>query len=628
MSRLARWSLPGAVLMVLLCTAFIVADRLLPLPVPLQQQDPATVVTDVQGRPLRAFADRQGIWRYQTSLDQVSPDYIEALLHYEDRWFYYHPGINPMALLRATLQNLRAGYTVSGGSTLTMQVARIFDPHPRTLRGKLHQAFRALQLEWHYSKDEILNFYLNYAPFGGPVEGVAAASYVYLDKAPDQLNLAEAALLAVLPQRPSDYRPDRHPQRARQERDKVLDRMRGVWSDQQIQQAKLQSVSAVFHAQPTTAALFSRFAARQLPQQSIIRTTLDLDLQQQLESFSRMQSSQLPAGSSIAMLVVDHRNMQLKSYIGSADFLDNQRYGHIDMVQATRSPAALLQPLLYALALDNGLIHSQSLLSNMPLRQTEYQPYHLNHDPAGPVSVRDALVQALPVPALQLTQALGVDTLLQRLTTAGIQLSTPTQLNPSIIVDGVGTSLWELVKAFSSFANQGRVQPLQWLQNPPAPARASTLVSPGANWIIRQLLKPEVSDPDVPELLMSEGISKFFLDEWAIGINPQYTLGVWVGRPDSTLLTGYYSANHAISLLHRLNRLLPPPQPASLEAKPDTVSSAMICWPLGTLAAEQNPALCQQQQRAWLLNRQAPPSLQNFSRMDEQHNPFQHWITR
>ena len=344
MSRLARWSLPGAVLMVLLCTAFIVADRLLPLPVPLQQQDPATVVTDVQGRPLRAFADRQGIWRYQTSLDQVSPDYIEALLHYEDRWFYYHPGINPMALLRATLQNLRAGYTVSGGSTLTMQVARIFDPHPRTLRGKLHQAFRALQLEWHYSKDEILNFYLNYAPFGGPVEGVAAASYVYLDKAPDQLNLAEAALLAVLPQRPSDYRPDRHPQRARQERDKVLDRMRGVWSDQQIQQAKLQSVSAVFHAQPTTAALFSRFAARQLPQQSIIRTTLDLDLQQQLESFSRMQSSQLPAGSSIAMLVVDHRNMQLKSYIGSADFLDNQRYGHIDMVQATRSPAALLQP--------------------------------------------------------------------------------------------------------------------------------------------------------------------------------------------------------------------------------------------------------------------------------------------
>jgi len=628
MSRLPRWSLFAAVPIILASAGFLVADRLVPLPVPLQQQDPATVVTDVQGRPLRAFADRQGIWRYQTSLDQVSPDYIEALLHYEDRWFYYHPGINPMALLRATLQNLRAGYTVSGGSTLTMQVARIFDPHPRTLRGKLHQAFRALQLEWHFSKDEILNFYLNYAPFGGPVEGVAAASYVYLDKAPDQLNLAEAALLAVLPQRPSDYRPDRHPQRARQERDKVLDRMRGVWSDQQIQQAKLQSVSAVFHAQPTTAALFSRFAARQLPQQAIIRTTLDLDLQQPLEHYIRQQSSQLPPGSSIAALVVDHRNMQLKSYIGSADFLDNQRFGHIDMVQATRSPAATLQPLLYALAIDNGLIHSQSLLSSIPLKHTAYQSYHLNPGPGGPVSVRDALTRALPVPALQLTQALGAQTLLQRLSAAGIQLSTPAQLNPSIIVDGIGTSLWELVKAFSSFANQGQVKPLQWLQNPPAQAAPSTLVSPGANWIMRQLLKPEVSDPDFPELLMSSGISKYFLDEWAIGINSQYTLGVWVGRPDSTLVTGYYSSNHAISLLHQLNRLVPALQPTAAGNRPESVSPGIICWPLGTLAAEQNPALCQQQHQAWLLNRQAPPSLQNFSLMDEQHNPFQRWISR
>ena len=614
--------------MLLIVGAFVLADRWRPLPIPLQQQDPASVVTDEQGRPLRAFPDHQGIWRYQTSLQQVSPDYIEALLHYEDRWFYYHPGINPMALLRAALQNLRAGYTVSGGSTLTMQVARIFEPHPRTLRGKLNQAFRAFQLEWHYSKDEILNFYLNYAPFGGPVEGVAAASYVYLDKAPDQLNHAEAALLAVLPQRPSDYRPDRHPQRARQERDKVLDRMRGIWSEAQIEQAKRQPVSAVFHAQPATAALFAQFAVEQLPQQAIIRTTLDLELQQQLESFSKQQVPQLPVGNSLAILVIDHHSMQLKSYIGSADFRDSQRYGHVDMVQAWRSPAATLQPLLYALAIDTGLIHSKSLLNNIPLSHAEYQAYHLNHGQQGPVSVPDALTRALPVPALQLTQAFGAERLLQQLQQAGIQLSAPAQANPSIILDGVGSSLWQLVKAFSSFANQGRVQPLQWLQHAPTDSAPSALVSPGANWIMRQLLRPPNSDPADPELLISTGISKYFLDEWAIGINPQYTIGVWTGRPDSTPLNAYVSTNHARTMLTQLNRILTPQQAAPKQPQPDSVSSEPICWPLGTLAAEQNPALCQQQQQAWLLNHQAPPSLQNFKRMDEQHNPFQRWIQR
>ncbi len=209
--------------------SFLISDHFFSLPLPSEKNDFARVVVDEHGRPLRAFADSNGVWRYQTKVQDVSTEYIEALLHYEDRWFYYHPGINPISLLRASIQNIFAGRIISGGSTLTMQVARTFDPHERSYSGKLQQAFRALQLEWHFSKEQILNFYLNYVPFGGPVEGVAAASYMYLDKAPNQLTHAEAALMAVLPQRPSFYRPDRHPKRAQKARDKVLNRLQNTW---------------------------------------------------------------------------------------------------------------------------------------------------------------------------------------------------------------------------------------------------------------------------------------------------------------------------------------------------------------------------------------------------------------
>ncbi|HHX05585.1 MAG TPA: penicillin-binding protein 1C, partial [Pseudomonas sp.] len=198
--------------MLLFCGLLWLADVLDPLPLP--KDDMARVVLAQDGTPLWRFADHNGVWRYPIRIDQVSPYYLEALLGYEDRWFYQHPGINPLSIVRAAWQNLSDGRVVSGGSTLSMQVARLLDPHPRTLRGKLRQVWRTAQLEWHLSKDEILALYLNRAPFGGTLEGVAAASWAYLGKSPKNLSRAEAALLAVLPQAPSRLRPDRHPERA------------------------------------------------------------------------------------------------------------------------------------------------------------------------------------------------------------------------------------------------------------------------------------------------------------------------------------------------------------------------------------------------------------------------------
>jgi penicillin-binding protein 1C len=227
------------------------ADRLFPLPLP--DDDLARVVLAEDGTPLWRFADAEGVWRYPVSPQQVSPYYLQALLTYEDRWFYRHPGVNPLALVRATWQNLRGGRVVSGGSTLSMQVARLLDPHDRSLAGKLKQLARTLQLEWHLSKDEILGLYLNRAPFGGTLQGVAAASWSYLGKSPSSLTRAEAALLAVLPQAPSRLRPDRHPRRAQAARDKVLARLAGfgVWPQAAVEDALEEAVLLAPRRQPS-----------------------------------------------------------------------------------------------------------------------------------------------------------------------------------------------------------------------------------------------------------------------------------------------------------------------------------------------------------------------------------------
>ena len=265
LGRLPRWLRFSALGAVALFLSLLALDRLFPPP-PL---DPAyaRVVLDMKGRPLRAFADTSGVWRYPVTLEQVSPRYIEALLGYEDRYFWRHPGVNPVAMVRGIGQWLRYGRAVSGGSTLTMQVARLIEPYHRSVPGKLRQMARALQLEWHYDKRTLLTVYLNRAPFGGNLEGVQAASFAYLGKSAAKLTHAEAALLAVLPQAPSRYRPDRHPERARAARDKVMQRLvtQGAWPEAVWQEGRIEPVLARGHFTPMEAPLFARLAADSQP---------------------------------------------------------------------------------------------------------------------------------------------------------------------------------------------------------------------------------------------------------------------------------------------------------------------------------------------------------------------------
>lgn len=618
--RYKRWLRRTFIGLCLLAGLLYCADIVDPLPLP--QDDMARVVLAADGTPLWRFADKQGVWRYPVSIEQVSPYYIEALLGYEDRWFYQHPGLNPLAIARAAWQNLRAGEIVSGGSTLSMQVARLLDPHSRSLLGKLRQVWRTAQLEWHLSKDDILTLYLNRAPFGGTLEGVAAASWAYLGQSPRNLSRAQAALLAVLPQAPSRLRPDRHPQRAQAARDKVLQRLAqfNLWPQAAVEDALQEQLWLAPRSAPALAPLLAR-RLNNAKSPAVIATTVDASLQRRLEDMLLGWRARLPERTSAAIVVVEHATMAVQAYLGSLDIQDAQRFAHVDMVQAVRSPGSTLKPFLYGLALDEGLIHSESLLQDVPRHAGDYRPGNFSQGFSGPVAASEALSRSLNLPVVQLMEVYGPKRFTGELRNAGIALLLPQGAVPNLalILGGVGTTLEHLVSGFSAFARQGKVaqlrfQPEQGLQEKP-------LMSPGAAWIVRRILsgqrRPDRDSQahwlEPAPLAWKTGTSYGFRDAWAVGVSSRYLIGVWIGRPDGTPVPGQFGLASATPLLLQVHDVLKhrdrqSGQPQRADPQPKEVGVAAICWPLGQVLPRSD-ANCRRLRFAWTLNGTVPPTL-------------------
>ncbi len=633
-------------LLLVVCGLWVL-DRVFPLPLAARysgQQGAAAmsglVVLAQDGTPLRTWASPDGALRHPITLDAVSPNYLTALLSYEDQWFNWHPGINPVALARALWQWASTGRIVSGGSTLTMQVARILDANqagatlaPRSLRTKLRQMARAVQLEWHLSKREILTLYLNHAPMGGQVQGVEMASRMYLGKPARELSQAEAALLVALPQSPSRLRPDRAPGLAQSARDKVLLRMQtlGPWDASAVADARLERV----FAPPLKVRWLAPLAAERLRQSagkissnksskdqagqaaSVVRSTLDAGLQQRLEQILLDRLSGLPEAVSVAALVVENDSMAVRGYAGSADFSDNARAAHVDMVRAVRSPGSTLKPFLYALALDEGLVHSESLLIDAPQNFGGYAPGNFQASFSGPVSVSEALQRSLNVPAVDLLERLGPARFAAHLRNAGLKLRMPEGATPnlSLILGGGGTTLEELVGAYSALARAGKAGKPR-LQ-PDDPQVNTRLMSEGAAFIVREILE-NGGRPDAPfregtaRVAWKTGTSFGFRDAWAIGVTDRYTLGVWVGRPDGTPNPGYFGANTAAPLLKDILAALDPATAASTtlaRVSPPSVSPQAICWPLGSAASATDSSHCLVRRTAWTLDGATPPTL-------------------
>ncbi len=611
-----RWLLAA------LLAALLLADQLFPPPIPgtgaRSRMSHPQLVLARDGTPLRAFPDRAHIWRHPVRIEEVSPRYVEAVVGYEDRWFWWHPSVNPFALLRAAGQWLEHGRIVSGGSTLTMQVARMLEPDARTSRslaGKLRQIARAVQLEARLSKRQILELYLTYAPMGGVLEGVEAASRAYLGKPSTSLSHAEAALLAVLPQSPSLLRPDRFPQRAREARDKVLERLEPVWGATVVADARAEPVIAQTVREPLLAPLFAERVRKLYPQGQRIDTTLDAGTQASVEQLVAARLAVLPPRVSLAALVVDNATLEVRAYAGSADFSDKERFSHVDMVQGWRSPGSALKPFLYGLALDEGLLHSESLLSDVPQSFAGYQPGNFQASFSGPVSMTEALQKSLNVPAVDVLDHLGPARFLALLRRGGLKAELPRggEPNLSVILGGVAVNLEGMVGAYTAFARGGVAGKPRYTAD--APRQEARMMSAGAAFIVRDVL--ESGGPVARQveggvgvrrgIAWKTGTSFGFRDAWALGVSDRYTVGIWVGRPDGTPNPGFFGANVAAPLLVDVFSAIDEVHPAQ-RTPPSTVIQAKICWPLGLRAAGLPSELCHQERTAWLLNDAAPPT--------------------
>lgn len=595
-----------------------ILDRLLPPPINAAATGLSQIVLAADGQPLRAFADENGVWRYPVHLDQIAPNYLKTVISYEDRWFYRHPGVNPLALLRASGQMLRSGRVVSGGSTLSMQVARMIEPIGRGVPGKLKQILRALQLELRLSKAEILTIYLNRAPFGGTIEGVQTASYAYLGRSAAQLTDAEAALLAVIPQSPSRLRPDRWPKRAELARNKVLKRVARAerWTAQRLTDAFAEPVVAMRLRDPLHAALLAERLQR-TDDRPVIHTLIDAHLQRALEERVANYVKRYPAGTSAAVAVVDNRSMATLAYVGSAQFGDVARFGHIDMLRAWRSPGSTLKPFLYGLAIEQGLIHSASLLMDVPVDFNGYRPQNFEGGYRGPLSASEALGRSLNIPAVDLLERIHPSVFSGRLAHAGLTLRVPpgTRPNLSLILGGAGVQLERLISAFAALSRDGLMAPMRL--KPEDPLRERRLLDPAAAWVVRQMLvenpRPGLNLNAVDAraeraLAWKTGTSFGYRDALALGTNSAVTVGVWIGRPDGTPNPGEFGAHTALPLLFEIADSLARTRPRAPPTRPSGVEAIVACWPLGRPLAQTEPSACARKIEGYAIHGFNPPT--------------------
>ncbi len=528
------------------------ADRAFPPPLDEARRVSAEVL-DRDGALLRAFATKEGRWRLKTTAAEVDPRLVDLLVVYEDRRFYQHSGVDPLALVRAAGQFVSHGRIVSGGSTLTMQVARLIEPRTeRSLFSKLRQMARAVQIERRLSKGEILDLYLTLAPYGGNLEGVRAASLAWFGKEPKRLSVAEAALLVALPQLPERRRPDRFPQAAEAARARVIERAvkAGRLEAQEAGRAALIRAPSQRRPLPALAAHLAETALAKKPGEGLYRTTLDARVQAALESVAAGAAQRLGPSLSIAMVLTDARSGSILARVGSADYFDGSRRGWIDMTRAVRSPGSALKPFIYALAFEEGLVAQETVMEDRPADFSGYRPRNFDMRYQGDVSVRQALQMSLNVPAVTLLDAVGAGRLMVRLRRADVTLKLPPgeAAGLSIALGGAGLSLEELTQLYTAFVNRGRPVRLgDGVNGQPGAFDAEPLTTPSAAWQVGDILSAVLPPPGSPigGLAYKTGTSYGYRDAWSVGFDGRYVLGVWVGRADNGAvpgLAGYVSA--------------------------------------------------------------------------------------
>jgi penicillin-binding protein 1C len=590
--RRLRRVVAAAALGVVLATGAFTAWVISLGPLPFEQaRQISTTIVDRNGKLLRAYAMADGRWRLPVDARTgVDPSYLKLLLAYEDRRFYSHHGLDPWALGRAAWQLVTSGRIVSGGSTITMQLARLMEPRrERSLSAKFKQMVRAVQLERQLTKDQILDLYLALAPFGGNLEGIRAASIAYFGKEPKRLSLAEAAVLVALPQSPETRRLDRHPDVARVARDRVLDRMveDGRVPVEDAVQAKTVAVPKLRKPMPILAPHSADQALATVKDTPVIKLTLDSGLQKVLEGLARDRAIALGSNISVAIVAVDNESGDVLAHVGSPDYFDDRRAGQVDMTRAVRSPGSTLKPFIYGLAFEDGFVHPESLIDDRPIRFGSYAPENFDMSFQGTVPVRKALQLSLNVPAIALLDRVGSSRLSSRLKQAGANLVLPKDEAPGLAMGlgGVGVTLQDLVQVYSGLARLGNAKPLREIVRANDDAREPLrLMDPVAAWHVGNVLigTPPPDNAAHNRIAFKTGTSYGYRDAWSVGFDGRLTIGVWVGRPDGAPVPGLVGRTAAAPILFdafartgKLPAALPKPPKGALVA-----SNAKLPLPL------------------------------------------------
>jgi penicillin-binding protein 1C len=606
---------------------FLFLSWVFPFPWEKLERPPAVVVTDRTGEPLRFFLPADERWRFPVKLSELPPELPRALVASEDRWFYRHPGVDPVAIVRAAWSNLRAGEVVSGASTIPMQIARMADPGPRTLVAKLRESFRAFQLERRYSKTELLEIYLNLTPYGGNLEGIGTAAWFYFGKEPDQLSLGEIALLTALPRSPVRYDPTLHPAAARAARDRVLRQLadRGAFPRGEIGNARRQSVPRTRRRPPMAAPHFTQQVVAQLPGQTRIHTTLDRRLQAIAEEqvVNRIRELRDQGIGNAAVVVIENDTRAVRALVGSAGFDETYFKGQVNGAIARRSPGSTLKPFLYAMAMDEGRIIPDSYLLDVPTDFSGYVAENYDDRYRGRVTVRDALIQSLNACAVRLLAEVGLRDFHRLLKDGGLAtLDRPAHRYGLPLILGAGeVTLLDLTNLYATLAEEGKHAAYRVIEGPhplspspialPPAGRGGThagsvrrsrlhspsyvpplpvgregdgrggqgvrLFSPEAATLVTEILT-DVRRPDLPEswdlavgvpsVAWKTGTSYGHRDAWAVGFSRRYTIGVWVGNFDGRPRKGISGSQHAGPLLFDLFRALDPGGPRG-DGRPD-----------------------------------------------------------
>ncbi|WP_425409289.1 penicillin-binding protein 1C [Hyphococcus sp.] len=544
------------------------ADVLLPPPIDKAQRV-SPLVVDRHGEWLHAFTTEDGRWRFAADLEQIDPLFIERLIAVEDKRFYAHWGVDPLAVARAGGSAIKSGQIVSGASTITMQASRLLEPRPRTFTSKMIEMLRAFQLERRLSKREILELYLTLAPYGGNLEGVRAASRFYFDKEPTRLTDAEQALLIALPQAPETRRPDRRSMTASAAREKILEKLvsLGAMSPQLAQEAAQSRLPSERHAPPRLA-YHTAHRLSQSGRAGVIQSTLDLVLQSRAEILLQQYVKQFDDGATASMMIIENETRAVRASVGSSG-LDADG-GWMDLTRASRSPGSALKPFIYGLAFEDGFAGGDTVIDDMPRAFGDYAPENFDRGFRGEVRVREALQHSLNVPAVRALDRVGAGRFAALLKSAGVDLKTPRSTDNAyglaLALGGAGITAQELAVLYAGLGDGGEVKPLVWredrvndnasgyrLFSETTATRISAILAGAPSLEGRA---PALLSQNAIEIAYKTGTSYGFRDAWAAGHGGDYTVVVWVGRADGAPRPGHTGRKTAAPLLFEAFDLL------------------------------------------------------------------------